>query len=179
MAANLKDLVPGFRQKAETLIKNCTQSGIEMRPFFTIRTPFEQAKFWRQSRTKEEIRKKISELKKSGADFLAFCLESVGPQNGEHVTNSIPGFSWHQWGEALDCFWVVDGKAEWSTTKKINGVNGYRVYADEAKKLGLDAGGFWSSLKDWPHVQLRSVSNPGKVFTLMHINQEMKNRFGS
>jgi hypothetical protein len=79
----------------------------------------------------------------------------------------------------VDCFWVVDGKAEWSTIKKVDGLNGYRVYADEATNLGLDAGGLWSSLKDWPHVQFRSVSNPGGVFGLQKIDEEMKKRFGN
>lgn len=179
MAANLNDLIPDFRQKAEELIKKCAQRKVEMRPYFTLRTPFDQARLWRQSRSTEKIQKKIKEFKDAGADFLAFCLESVGPQNGDPVTEVPPGLSWHQWREALDCFWVVDGKDEWSTTKKVNGENGYRVYAEEAQKLGLNAGGYWKKLKDWPHVQLRQESNPGKVFTLIQINDEMKQRFGT
>jgi peptidoglycan L-alanyl-D-glutamate endopeptidase CwlK len=58
-------------------------------------------------------------------------------------------------------------------------VNGYRVYAEEAATLGLDAGGLWSSLKDWPYVQFRPVSNPGKVFRLLQSNEEMQRRFGN
>ncbi len=53
------------------------------------------------------------------------------------------------------------------------------VYADEAKKLGLDAGLFWKSLQDSPHVQLRKVSNPRKIFTLDEIDQSMKEKFGN
>src|SRR6185369_14731386 len=102
-----------------------------------------------------EIALKIASLRDQGAPFLAHCLESVGPQSGDPVTNAIPGLSWHQWGEAMDCVWIVDGAAEWSTTRKVNGVNGYRAYANEAVRLGLTAGGFFRSLKDWPHVQLR------------------------
>jgi peptidoglycan LD-endopeptidase CwlK len=52
------------------------------------------------------------------------------------------------------------------------------VYADEAKKIGLDAGLFWKSLQDSPHVQLRKVSDPGKIFTLTQIDQSMVERFG-
>ncbi len=178
MAANLNELIPEFRQKVEHLLEKCRQRGIEMRPYFTLRTPFEQAKLWRQSRAKEEIQKQIEDFKKAGADFLAFCLESVGPQQGDHVTDALPGFSWHQWGEAVDCFWVVDGIAEWSSMKKVGGVNGYRIYAEEAVTLELEAGGLWKSLKDWPHVQLRSVSHAGKIFSLKQINNEMQKRFG-
>lgn len=177
MPANMNDLITEFRQKAEELLAKCAQRGVEMRPYCTLRSPFDQAKLWRQSRTWEEVQAKIQELKDAGADFLAFCFESVGPQNGRHVTNAPPGFSWHQWGEAVDCFWVVEGGAEWSTRKEIDGVNGYKVYAEEAVNLGLEAGGYWSRLKDWTHVQLRSDSNPGRVYTLMEINDEMKQRF--
>ena len=177
MPADMNDLIPEFRQKAEALLEKCAQRGIEMRPYCTLRSPFEQAKLWRQSRTGEEVQTKIAELKAAGADFLVFCFEHVGPQNGRHVTNALPGFSWHQWGEAMDSFWVVEGKAEWSTRKTIDDVNGYKVYAEEAVNLSLEAGGNWSSLKDWTHIQLRPESNPGSVFTLMQINDAMKQRF--
>jgi len=72
----------------------------------------------------------------------------------------------------------LNGKAEWSTRKKVNEINGYVNYATKAKSLGLTAGGFWSSFKDWPHVQMRKDANPRRVFSLEEINQEMQNRFG-
>lgn len=109
---------------------------------------------------------------------VAACSWRREPQHGDHVTDAAPGLSWHQWGEALDCFWVVDGKAEWSTTKKVNGVNGFRVYAETAKGLGLDAGGFWGKLKDWPHIQLRAAGSPLAVMSLADVDREMRSRFG-
>ncbi|HEX2190155.1 MAG TPA: M15 family metallopeptidase [Longimicrobiaceae bacterium] len=178
MAASIDLLVPPFRAATVELLDACGRTGVEMRPNFTLRTPFEQARLWRQSRTTEQVRAKVREFRERGAHFLAFCLESVGPQHGAHVTNAPPGLSWHQWGEALDCFWVVDGRAEWSITRRVNGVNGYRVYADEATRMGLTAGGFWQSLADWPHVQLRAASGPGRVFPLLRIDDEMRRRFG-
>lgn len=178
MSQDLNDLIPAFKAQVEQLLSECESSDYPMRQFFTLRTPFEQGKLWRQSRSKQQVEQKINELRTSGADFLAHCIESVGSQNGRHVTNAIPGLSWHQWGEAVDCFWLIDGNAEWSTRRKINGVNGYTNYANIAKSLGLTAGGFWSSFKDWPHVQLRKESNPVKVFSLQEINREMADRFG-
>ncbi len=175
---NLQDLVPGFRGKLRTLSSKCKERGVEMRPYQAVRTPFEQAKLWRQSRSRTEIEAKIKELKNAGASFLAFCLESAGPQFGDPVTNAPPGLSWHQWGEAVDAFWLVDGNAEWSTKKLVNGLNGYRVWAEEAARLGLTAGGLWTSLKDWPHVQLRAGSSPLVVFTLSQIDATMKERYG-
>ena len=178
MAVDLSTLVNDFSSPLSDLITRCAARGIEMRPYNAVRTPFEQARLWRQSRAIDEITGKIADLRTNGAGFLAFCLESVGPQHGDPVTNALPGLSWHQWGEAVDCFLVVDGKAEWSTTKNINGLNGYHVYADEAETLGLTSGGHWKSLKDWPHVQLRTAAAPSKTLSLLDIDAEMKRRFG-
>ena len=177
MGIDTTALTPEFNIKLTELLVACQGQGVEMRPYFGIRTPFEQAKLWRQSRTREEVNQKIAELKDKGAPFLAHCLESVGPQNGPHVTNALPGLSWHQWGEAVDCFWVVAGQAEWSTAKQVNARNGYRVYADQAVQLGLDAGGLWRSLKDWPHVQLRKAGSPAKLYSLVDIDKAMQEKF--
>lgn len=179
MSRDLDDLIPEFRTRVDQLLSACDSSRYPMRQFFTLRSPFEQGKLWRQSRSRQQVNAKIAELQDNGAAFLAHCIESVGSQNGRHVTNAIPGLSWHQWGEAVDCFWLVDGDAEWSTRRKIDGINGYANYADQAKTLGLTAGGLWTSFKDWPHVQFRSESSPGKVFSLEEINREMADRFGS
>lgn len=179
MAADLDLLVPDFGKACRELIKNCQARGIEMRPNEALRSPWTQAKYWRQSRSIQEIGAMIAKLKAAGAPFIAQIIDNIGPQHGDPVTNALPGSSWHQWGEALDCFWVVDGKAEWSTTKKVNGLNGYRTYAEEAAKLGLTAGGLWTSIKDWPHVQKRAAANPlsGGGLTWPKIDAEMRARF--
>ena len=150
-----------------------------MKPYFGIRTPIEQGGLWRQSRTTGEVQQQMQKLKDQGADFLAWCIEAAGPKSGPHVTNALPGMSWHQWGEAADSVWIVSGKENWSTDQLVNGKNGYVVYAEQAKAIGLDAGGFWRSFKDWPHVQLRKTSSPLGIFTQQQINDTMKERFGS
>lgn len=170
-------LVDGFQQLVIQLIVNCKKRGIDMQPYFTLRDPYTQAKLWRQSRTSFEVQKKIDELKSKNAHFLAHCIESVGKQYGPHVTNAIPGLSWHQWGEAVDSVWIVNKKAEWSTQKTINGLNGYMVYADEAKKLGLEAGFYWPKFKDSPHVQYRKAASPLVQLSIIQIDHEMEKRF--
>ena len=174
----IEDLVPELRSQAITLIEKCRARGIEMRPYETLRTPLEQGKIWRQSRTTQEVHAMIAKLRNDGAEFLAFCIESVGPQSGRHVTDAPPGLSWHQWGEAFDSFWVVNGDAEWSSGRKINGLNGYQVYAQEAKQMGLTPGGLWSNFKVWPHVQLKPARSPRDVLSLTDIDKIMKERFG-
>ena len=177
MPADLSALLPTFRIRVEDLVSACLARGVEMRPYMATRDPLEQARLWRQSRTREEIDRKVEELHGAGAPFLARCIDAAGTRNGAHVTNSVPGLSWHQWGEAIDSFWVVDGRAEWSTTKKVGGINGYQVYAEEASKLGLDAGGLWRRFKDWPHVQLRPSASPLGAMSLPEIDAEMSRRF--
>lgn len=178
MAANLNTLIPDFKSKVICLLDRCKNRGVEMRPCSGVRDPFEQARLWRQSRSIEEINLAIKHFLDNGGDFLAHCLKTVGPQHGDHVTNALPGYSWHQWGEALDSFWLVNGKAEWSTKKLVNGVNGFKVYAEEAKIIGISAGLNWTSFKDAPHIQFRSTSNPGKVISINEINKVMKEKFG-
>lgn len=177
MSRDLNELEAGYKDQVEQLLANCRTRGYEMRPYFTLRTPEEQARLWRQSRTGQEIETKIRELEDAGARYLAGVIRSVGSQNGPKVTNALPGLSWHQWGEAVDCFWSVDGAAEWSARRKVDGLNGYAVYADEAEVLDLTAGGHWRSFKDWPHVQLRSDGSPSGNLSLTEIDAEMARRF--
>ena len=180
MAADLSLLVPELRTKLELLLKACADRGVTMRPYDGLREPVTQAKFWRQSRSSEEVAAKIAELRSLGADFLADAIVSAGPQNGPHITGAIPGLSWHQWGEGCDSFWLVDSKAEWSTTKTINGVNGYQLYAAEAVNAGLTAGGNWPNFKDWPHVQLRATNSPlHEGMSITDVDRAMRERFGS
>lgn len=178
MAADLTLLHPDLRTKIPELVASCRARGFEMRPNAGLRDPFEQARLWRQSRSIEEITAKIAAFEAAGAAFLAHCLRSVGPQHGDPVTGALPGYSWHQWGEALDCFWLQGGRAEWSTRKLVGGANAYHVYADEAEALGLTPGGRWKKLKDWPHVQLRADSGPGKSLSVLEIDVAMSQRFG-
>lgn len=179
MAARLTDLVPEFQEKVAAVLQQCAAQGITMVPSQTVRTPHVQARYWRQSRTRQEVEEAVTTLRNAGAPYLAEVMVSVGPQEGEHVTNALPGNSWHQWGEAVDCFWQVDNKAEWSSTRKVDGLNGYHVYAEAAKALGLDAGLFWRSLKDSPHLQLRATANPlASGLGWPQIDQMMQDRFG-
>jgi peptidoglycan LD-endopeptidase CwlK len=181
MSRDINALDAAFRGRIQDLLEQCGAQGIEMRPFHTLRDPFEQARLWRQSRSSAEIQAKLKQLKRKGAPFLAHIIESVGPQHGQPVTNAIPGLSWHQWGEAVDCYWLLRNKAEWSANKKAmlrdgRKLNGYRLYAELADASGLIAGGHWQRLKDWPHIQQR----PAEVdhyYSLPEIDKAMQERF--
>ncbi|HFN0790935.1 TPA: M15 family metallopeptidase [Klebsiella variicola subsp. variicola] len=178
MAADLNLVRPELKGKVLKVIEQCQLKGCLMRPSTGLRDPFEQGRLWRQSRSIEEITNRIDMFKKQGADFLAHCLESVGPQHGIKVTNTPPGLSWHQWGEAVDCFWLVNDKAEWSPDILIKGVNGYHVYTDAALDVGLNPGGIWNN-KDWPHVQIRDKDiGVLDVYSIQEVNKIMGDTFG-
>jgi len=171
MSRDLNLLNPEFKEQVDLMLRNLIEEGFELRPFFTRRTPKEQARFWRQSRSTIEIRKAADRLTQEGALWIAKTLLGVGPQHGRWATNALPGQSWHQWGEAIDCFVVSDlGKAVWSTKHE-----GYEAYAKEAKRLGLTAGYFWMR-KDAVHVQFRS--EPVRAtHTWIEIDREMREKF--
>jgi peptidoglycan LD-endopeptidase CwlK len=178
MPISLDDLDPDFRNKLDRTINGCFGRGVKIVPYFGIRTPLQQGALWRQSRSLDQVSEKILDLKAKGAVFLAHCIESVGPQHGPPVTNAIPGYSWHQWGEAMDCYWLRNGKADWDTSS-LGNKNGYRIYASQATNEGLTAGGYWQSIKDWPHVQKRKAASPADTgLTLLQIDAKMKAKFG-
>lgn len=156
-----------FAAKLELVLDECLEKGYKMVPYDGIRPPVIQGGYWRRSRSASVVQNKISELQAAGAFFLASAIDDAGPQNGDWATNAIPGYSWHQWGEAVDCYWENNGKAEWED------LEGYRVYASVAEDNGLVSLG---SIGDWVHVQKRSGSI-GNTYTLAEINTEMKARF--
>ena len=181
MSKDLNLLNPDFRETVKQVLIICAKQGVEMRPYFTIRDPWKQAKLWRQSRSIEEITQAIANLEGNGASFLAHILRSVESQYGLPVTNALPGLSWHQWGEALDCYWYQNGVAEWSIRKKIRikdgrEINGYRLYGEQAVANGIISGGFWPGLVDWVHIQQRTKSVL-HYYTWAEVDTEMQRLF--
>jgi len=111
------------------------------------------------------------------AHSFALTASNLSVRNTASLSpDTPPGISWHQWGEAIDFFWLVDGKAEWSATKLIDGHNGYKTLANEAEKLGLTAGGHWNKFKVWPHIQRPKENNPAKLHLVKEIDTEMHKR---
>jgi len=173
MSKQLEDLNPIFREKIEILLKRCSNDGAIMRPFYTLRNVYEQAKLWRQSRCWEEIEKKIDFLLSQEAYFIVDVLQSVGPTHGRWATNALPGESIHQYGYAVDCYSLEPGM---DSKYRINWDhdNPYKIYAYHARDLGLNAGYFWNH-KDSVHVQDGEFHVP-KDWVL--IDSMMKEKFG-
>jgi len=169
---NSTNLNPEFNERLEHLVDACEQRGVIMKPYSLYRDPVEQGKLWRQSRAGWVVREKIKFLRDRGAYFLADCLDKAGPAHGPHVTNAYGGLSWHNWGEASDCYWEIDGRAVWDTDY-LGDQNGYKIYAELAGRSGLTSMGQeygW----DWVHVQLRRESSPSKVYGLLEVNDHLE-----
>ncbi len=77
---------------------------------------------------------------------------------GPKVTNA-PGDSYrsmHQWGIAADFYLVmdIDGDGQTKDDAYNNAKKTFNRVGKVAKKLGLEWGGNWKSIKDLPHLQL-------------------------
>lgn len=70
---------------------------------------------------------------------------------GKIVTNAKPGSSAHNYGLAADLAPCKEGSSldiDWNAGSKI-----WQKMADAAKKLGLTAGFYFTTIKDSPHVE--------------------------
>lgn len=172
-----------FKQKKDELIYLTNEIGQNreergFRPLFTICSYYtirdlkSQAKLWRQSRSYNEIYILIRKMEKEGAPFISHIVDIVGKQYGRWATNCIPGQSWHNWNLAVDCFVKNEqNKAVWSSKH-----DGYKIYAETAKKLELTSGFFWHTKCDAVHVQFFN-GNVRERYTWKEINDIMKERF--
>ncbi|NDG27954.1 MAG: hypothetical protein EB120_12380 [Proteobacteria bacterium] len=121
---NLTVLYPRFAELVEQLVANCRARGADYYAISGERTWEEQAKIWAQGRS------------------------TPGPI----VTKSQPGTSPHNYAIAVDFCHDKDKQREglqpdWN-------LESYRILGEEAQKLGLESGFWWTKFVDAPHVQL-------------------------
>jgi peptidoglycan LD-endopeptidase CwlK len=171
----IDNLVPAMQSKAMALLAACRAKGVQMAVDYTLRGPAVQAALWCQSRNAKVIESARARMIAEGAPWLASLLRFDGLQRKDWVTNALPGESWHQWGEAIDCY-VLDlgGKYIWNGAHK-----GYGIYAECAVNLGLEASLNWQHAREAAHVQLRKDPSARKELTWVQIEEEMKKRFGA
>jgi hypothetical protein len=169
MAFSWKNINPALGEHALCLIINMADKhGINVVPYFGLRSLEEQAKLWRQSRPTAVINAKIEELIDKGAPYLASIIRKVGPSNGFHVTNAIPGFSWHNWGEGIDFYVEENGSAVWDGKD-----HRYEILAVEAVELGLTSGYYFKTIFDPGHIQLRK-QEVAAVYSVKEVNDKFK-----
>lgn len=126
------------------------------------------------SQLHSELKKKVvklqQECKKQGIKIkIGECVRTVAEQNALYAKgrNGVPGpivtkakgtdyRSMHQWGVAFDFFLDMDVDKDGKKSDDVfnNATKLFNKVGAIGKKLGLEWGGDWKSIKDLPHFQL-------------------------
>lgn len=149
MSRSLESLEPNFREKIIKLREITETEDYRYDITQTYRPVIEQAMFYCQGRTSEELQKKVDFLRKNKATFLALELEGCRAQpKKKKITKALPGEGWHSYGLAVDFHYLEksSGRALWEN--KL-----YVPLAEAAEELGLFSGLRWKS-PDAPHIQM-------------------------
>ncbi|AIQ49508.1 hypothetical protein R70723_29200 [Paenibacillus sp. FSL R7-0273] len=129
-AARLKGLHPVVSAAADKLIERCYTCGVPVLITQGLRTFSEQDRLYAQGRTSA----------------------------GNIVTNARGGYSFHNYGLAVDfALLLPDGSsASWDMKRDgdRDGTADWQEVVQQAKALGFEWGGDWSSFKDYPHFQM-------------------------
>ena len=148
-------LKPELSEKLQTLVYLCKVRGIDLGVGCTVRGPAAQAKMWCRSRSEVDILR-VKKIISKSAPLLASLLKEEYAAIGPQCTTHLPGQSWHQWGEAVDIFAIVEGIAIWEGSIA-------RAVADIAEKVGINHSynrKFWQPKSRHWHVQLNDQETP-------------------
>ncbi len=169
---NIKKLAPEMQEKAQQVIQLCNEAGVDLLIYCTLRSLEEQAKLYRQSRSRSKIDAKIAKFRDRGFSFLADIFENVGPCSGPHVTNAAPGESWHNYAEAWDGVPLEGGKALWNYE---DAKEQWGTYGQSVRQVEINWAGDWQNFTEYPHTQLRQGGNPLKLNTPDKIREILVN----
>lgn len=117
---NILLLHPKVRGSAYEFINFCTKKkGVNIRIYCSLRTFEEQKTLYNKGRVTE----------------------------GPKVTNSKPGYSYHNYGLAFDCVQIKDGKPLWDNHR-------WDEIASIGRYNGWEWGGDFKNIVDKPHFQM-------------------------
>lgn len=129
-SARLIGLHPIVLAAATVLIERCYARGVPILITQGLRTIAEQNALYEQGRSKP----------------------------GVIVTNARGGYSYHNFGLAVDFALLLSNgsSVSWDMNRdyNVNNIKDWIEVVEEAKKLGFDWGGDWTSFKDYPHFQM-------------------------
>jgi peptidoglycan L-alanyl-D-glutamate endopeptidase CwlK len=108
-----------------------------------------------------EVKKELESL---GLEFVAICgTRTFAEQNalyaqgrtkkGPIVTKAKGGYSWHNFGIALD-FGIFRKGAYLDDSEPRTAEKAHAIAGKIATKHGIEWGGNWQSFKDYPHFQI-------------------------
>jgi peptidoglycan LD-endopeptidase CwlK len=180
VASEIALLIPDFRKQLVRALEAAKSKGINLEVLTTIITPMEQAALWKQGRTRTDAELKTLALEHAGAPYLAQCLQKAVARETNIATDLLPGYSWHQWGEAAQIVWIDGiGKVNWSTAVNFGtSGNGYQNFAKILKEFSLySAGEFLDSPTAWRTVLFRPMLDAGVYYKVTQIDAEMQKRY--
>ena len=98
-------------------------------------------------------------------DGLRMHYAEAGPSDGPWATNAIPGLSWHQYGEAVDCFLSdAAGNAVWESPA-------YSRYGQVGDRHNMWWGGHFGDNDHW---QNRRAEPASAIGSLKQINDRLE-----
>lgn len=116
------NLHPELVAKVKKLLESCEKHGLHVGVQKGFRSFREQAELYAKGRT----------------------------TSGKIVTRAKPGFSWHNYGFAVDVVFKKGVKWSWSEE------HDWDKLGQLGKAVGLEWGGDWRTLKDRPHFELKT-----------------------
>lgn len=170
MSRKLDHLVPAFRDRVEDALAEAESNRLDVLIYCTHRSPEEQARLYRQSRTRYEIDFKANKLLTAGHYELADILRGVGPQMGtigKHVTMAGPGESFHNYGLAFDGVIMVNGKPDWACEHMEMWV----IWGSILETHNIEWAGAWVRFREMVHGQDCLGMNPLKAHTPDQVKQ--------
>lgn len=133
---DLDELNPLFRGVVEDMLERIEAKGLPFVVYETYRSPWRQAELYLSGRVQDANGK--------------WARDKTG-EAGQIVTNAGPYQSAHNFGLAVDFVLRIPGVNPWQ-------MSGYRWMWHElgsiGKTLGLEWGGDWRAIKDYPHFEL-------------------------
>ena len=94
----------------------------------------------------------VQGLRSSQAQAALYAQGRTAP--GEIVTHAPPGFSWHEYGLAVDIVPMIAGAPNWGLEDANHQIlQRWLDIRAAAESVGLVSGSRWHS-PDWPHLQL-------------------------
>lgn len=143
--ARLVGLQPAVLAATNALIERSYARGVPIIITQGLRTKAEQNALYAKGRTQQQLN--------------AVGLSHVTAQPKEKVvTKAIGGTSYHNYGLAIDFALLLPNgsSVSWDMARDgdQDGTLDWREVVEEAKKLGFEWGGDWTSFKDYPHLQM-------------------------
>lgn len=98
----------------------------------------------------EGINVRVTQGLRTWAEQAALYEQGRGsPPVGKIVTNAQPGYSYHNFGLAVDLVPMIDIGPDWNTTHPV-----WQRIITVGQSVGLQSGAMWRTFPDMPHFQL-------------------------